>query len=99
MALIQAIADAAQDAGMITCLETILTGAELIRLLELIDRAHVAVVYDTGNRVAFGHGLAGDIGSDFTESFGPKRGALSWSSHTDRVMPAAARAAPASTGR
>ena len=58
---IQAIADAAQDAGMITCLETILTGADLIHLLELIDRANVAVVYDTGNRVAFGHDLAGDI--------------------------------------
>ncbi len=55
------IADQAHDAGMITCLETILTGAELGEFLDAVDRPHVRVVYDTGNRVAFGHDLAGDI--------------------------------------
>ena len=59
--VIQTIADEANDVGMITCLETILTGSELITLLDRIDRPHVAAVYDTGNRVAFGHDLAGDI--------------------------------------
>ncbi len=55
------IADAAKDGGMTTCLETILTGAELIELLDRLDRRHVKAVYDTGNRVAFGHDLAADI--------------------------------------
>jgi D-psicose/D-tagatose/L-ribulose 3-epimerase len=55
------IAEAAQDVGMITCLETVLTGAELIGLLDHLDRPFIKVVYDTGNRVAFGHDLAGDI--------------------------------------
>jgi len=55
------IADAANDAGMTTCLETILTGPELIGLFDRLDRSHVKAVYDTGNRVAFGHDLPGDI--------------------------------------
>lgn len=55
------IADAAMASGMTTCLETILTGAELIILLDKLDRPHVKAVYDTGNRVAFGHNLPGDI--------------------------------------
>ena len=55
------IADAAIDAGMLTCLETILNGAELASLLDRLDRPHIKVVYDTGNRVAFGHDLPGDI--------------------------------------
>lgn len=55
------IADAAHAAGMITCLETIFTGTELIDLLDKLGRDHVKVVYDTGNRVAFGHDLPGDI--------------------------------------
>ena len=46
---------------MLVCLETVLTGHELLRLLELINMSNVKVVYDTGNRVAFGHDLAGDI--------------------------------------
>ncbi len=55
------IADAAHDAGMTPCLETVLTGAELIDLLDRLDRPGIKAVYDTGNRVAFGHDLAGDI--------------------------------------
>ncbi len=58
---LRVIADAAHGAGMTTCLETILTGRELITLLDKIDRSYVKVVYDTGNRVAFGHDLPGDI--------------------------------------
>ena len=55
------IAKVAADAGIVVCLETILTGSELLKLLELVDMFNVKVVYDTGNRVAFGHDLAGDI--------------------------------------
>jgi sugar phosphate isomerase/epimerase len=55
------VAKAADDGNIIVCLETILTGQELIELLRLIDMPNVKAVYDTGNRVAFGHDLAGDI--------------------------------------
>ena len=55
------IAKVAVDAGIVVCLETILTGSELIKLLGVIDMPNVKAVYDTGNRVAFGHDLAGDI--------------------------------------
>jgi len=55
------VAEVAYDGNIIVCLETILTGKELIDLLRLIDSPNVKAVYDTGNRVAFGHDLAGDI--------------------------------------
>ncbi len=55
------VAKVAYSENIIVCLETILTGKELIELLQLIDLPNVKVVYDTGNRVAFGHDLAGDI--------------------------------------
>ena len=55
------IANAAYEKGIMVCLETILTGEELITLLDLIDMPNVKAVYDTGNRVAFGHDLASDI--------------------------------------
>jgi L-ribulose-5-phosphate 3-epimerase len=42
-------------------LETILTGEELLDLLNLLNLKNVKVVYDTGNRVAFGHDLSRDI--------------------------------------
>jgi len=58
---IRAIAKAAQENNMLTCLETILTGQELVELLKLINLSCVKVVYDTGNRVAFGHDLPSDI--------------------------------------
>lgn len=55
------VAEAANIKDITVCLETILTGEELIKLLNLINMPNVKVVYDTGNRVAFGHDLAGDI--------------------------------------
>jgi len=55
------VAKVAYDGNIMVCLETILTGKELIDLLRLIDFPNVKAVYDTGNRVAFGHDLAGDI--------------------------------------
>jgi len=58
---IRRVSEAAEDMDITLCLETILTGQELIDFLDLIDRANVKVVYDTGNRVAFHHDLAGDI--------------------------------------
>ena len=58
---IRTVAKHANDRGITTCLETILTGKELYKLLDMIDCPYVKAVYDTGNRVAFGHDLAGDI--------------------------------------
>lgn len=55
------MADEAQKHKITICLETNLTGQELITLLELINHPNINVVYDTGNRVAFGHDLPGDI--------------------------------------
>ena len=55
------IAKVANDVNIEVCLETILTGQELIELLRLINMPNVKAVYDTGNRVAFGHDLPGDI--------------------------------------
>jgi sugar phosphate isomerase/epimerase len=58
---IKVVAKVAKDNNMLTCLETILTGEELIELLNLINLPFVKVVYDTGNRIAFGHDLPHDI--------------------------------------
>jgi len=58
---IRKVANAANENNMLTCLETILTGEELIEFLKLINLPYVKVVYDTGNRVAFGHNLPRDI--------------------------------------
>ncbi|MAF95944.1 MAG: hypothetical protein CMM60_09365 [Rhodospirillaceae bacterium] len=58
---IRRVAKAAYNSNISVCLETILTGKELLKLLKLIDLPNVKVVYDTGNRVAFGHDLPGDI--------------------------------------
>ena len=55
------VAEAASDGNITVCLETILTGQELIELLKIINMPNVKAVYDTGNRVAFGHDLARDI--------------------------------------
>jgi L-ribulose-5-phosphate 3-epimerase len=55
------IADKAEQSGITVCLETVLNGVELINVLDKINHPAVSVVYDTGNRVAFGHDLPGDI--------------------------------------
>ncbi len=55
------IADEAHKAGMITCLETNLSGSELNDFLNALDRPYVQAVYDTGNRAASGLDLANDI--------------------------------------
>lgn len=61
VAPLRAIAEKAAQSRITVCLETVLNGVELIELLDRIDHPAVSVVYDTGNRVAFGHDLAGDI--------------------------------------
>ena len=55
------IADIAYNYKIQISLETILTGEELINLLNALNNKNIYVVYDTGNRVAFGHDLSKDI--------------------------------------
>jgi len=58
---LKVIADKAAEYGMTVCLETNLNGSELLKVLERINHSAISVVFDTGNRVAFGHDLPGDI--------------------------------------
>ena len=58
---LRAIADKAAEFGIRVCLETVLNAAQLIHLLDRVNHPSIGVVYDTGNRVAFGHNLPGDI--------------------------------------
>jgi sugar phosphate isomerase/epimerase len=55
------IADKAAEHGMTVCLETNLDGRQLADALDQLHHPAIKVVYDTGNRVAFGHDLPGDI--------------------------------------
>jgi sugar phosphate isomerase/epimerase len=59
--ILRTIANIAGECGIQVCLETILDGNQIITFLDKLNHHNVAVVYDTGNRIAFGHDLAGDI--------------------------------------
>lgn len=59
--VLRTIADKASECNILVCLETILDGNQIITFLNKLNHHNIAVVYDTGNRVAFGHDLAGDI--------------------------------------
>lgn len=58
---LRVIADKASESGITVCLETVLNGTQLIHVLDRINHPAVSVVYDTGNRVSYGHDLPGDI--------------------------------------
>ena len=58
---IRTIANANEESEMVLCLETILNGDDLIFLLEALNHSNIKVVFDTGNRIAFGHNLFDDI--------------------------------------
>lgn len=58
---LRVIAEACLKANLILCIETILNGKELLVLLNEINHINVKVVFDTGNRIAFGHDLYQDI--------------------------------------
>lgn len=58
---LRVIADKACESGIMVCLETVLKGEDLVKLLDRINHPSISIVYDTGNRVAFGHDLPGDI--------------------------------------
>lgn len=58
---LRTIADCAAEFGITVCLETNLNGSELKCVLAEVNHSAIGVVYDTGNRVAFGHDLPRDI--------------------------------------
>lgn len=55
------IADKCRELGMEVCIETILNAKDLIFVLDKLNNANIKAVFDTGNRVAFGHDLHHDI--------------------------------------
>jgi len=59
--ILRIIANKANECGIRVCLETLLDGNQIIVFLNKLNHHNIAVVYDTGNRVAFGHDLAADI--------------------------------------
>jgi len=58
---IKTIANACKKFGMVLCLETILNGKDLKFVLNKLKNKNIKVVFDTGNRIAFGHDLYNDI--------------------------------------
>jgi len=59
--ILKEIASAAQENNILVCLETILNGKSLLDLLEFLDHPNIKCVFDTGNRIAFGHDIYSDI--------------------------------------
>ena len=55
------IGDAARESKMLLCLETILDGQQLVDVLDDLDHPSIFAVFDTGNRIAFGHDIYSDI--------------------------------------
>ena len=55
------IATSAQEENILICLETVLNGENLIKLMEYLDHSNIKCVFDTGNRIAFGHDICSDI--------------------------------------
>ena len=58
---LRVIADKAAEFGITVCLETLLSGAQLIQVLNKVNHPAISVVFDTGNRVALDHDLTSDI--------------------------------------
>ena len=55
------IGDAARESDMSICLETILNGEQLLEVLDDLNHPNIYCVFDTGNRIAFGHDIYSDI--------------------------------------
>lgn len=55
------IGDAAQESDMSLCLESILNGEKLLEVMNDFDHPNIYCVFDTGNRIAFGHDIYSDI--------------------------------------
>lgn len=59
--VLEEIAQYGQQKHIIICIETILDGKQLLRFLRTIKHPNIKVVFDVGNRIAFGHDIYSDI--------------------------------------
>jgi sugar phosphate isomerase/epimerase len=59
--ILKEIASAAQENNILVCLETILNGKSLLKLLDFLDHSNIKCVFDTGNRIGFEHDIYSDI--------------------------------------
>ena len=55
------IGSAAHENNILVCIETNLNGKSLLKLFEILDHPNIKCVFDTGNRIAFGHDIYSDI--------------------------------------
>jgi len=55
------IADLAGKYQIQILLETIMNGEELMNFIKILNHENIKIVFDTGNRVAYGHNLPKDI--------------------------------------
>ena len=55
------VGDAALENNMSICLETILNGEHLLEVMKYLNHPNICCVFDTGNRIAFGHDIYSDI--------------------------------------
>ncbi len=51
----------AQENDILVCLETVLDGMHLLEFLKWLNHTNIKCVFDTGNRIAFGHDIYSDI--------------------------------------
>lgn len=59
--ILKKIANVAQKNNIFICLETILNGESLLRLLEILNHSNIKCVFDIGNRITLGHDIYSDI--------------------------------------
>lgn len=59
--VLREVASAAREHDMVVCLETALNGPEFLDLCELLDHGNISCVFDSGNNIAAGHDIYGDI--------------------------------------
>ena len=55
------LGDAARENNILIYLETVLNGEELLEVLNELNHSNIHCVFDTGNRIAFGHDIYKDI--------------------------------------
>lgn len=59
--VLKELGDVAQKSNMFICLETILNGINLRDFLQYLNHSNIGCVFDTGNRIAYGHDIYSDI--------------------------------------
>jgi len=55
------VGDAALENNISICLETVLNGKQLLEIMKDLNHSNIYCVFDTGNRIAFGHNIYSDI--------------------------------------